>query len=82
VFKGVGGLFKGKEGARGVAKGPGIMGEYFGDFKGVAGAKSELHGILKIVHMYTNHWCKVSPSAWPRTLSILLEIFFMEGKKL
>ncbi|TID26469.1 hypothetical protein E2P81_ATG00941 [Venturia nashicola] len=55
--------------------------EPFADFKGLAGAKSELHGVLKVVHMYANHWCKVSPSPWPRTLSMLLEIFFMEHKK-
>ncbi|KAE9984596.1 hypothetical protein BLS_001971 [Venturia inaequalis] len=59
----------------------GMLMEHFADFKGLAGAKSELHGVLKVVHMYANHWCKVSPSPWPRTLSMLLEIFFMEHKK-
>lgn len=59
----------------------GMLMVHFADFKGLAGAKSELHGVLKVVHMYANHWCKVSPSPWPRTLSMLLEIFFMEHKK-
>ena len=76
VVKGFGGLF-----SSGKKAGAGILGDHFGDFKGLAGSKSELHGVLKLVHMYANHWCKVSPSAWPRTLSILLEIFFMEHKK-
>lgn len=58
-----------------------IMTGHFADFKGLAGSKSELHGVLKLVHMYANHWCKLSPSPWPRTLSMLLEIFFMEHKK-
>jgi hypothetical protein len=76
VVKNIGSLF-------GSSKkfGAGILTDHFADFKGLAGSKSELHGVLKLVHMYANHWCKVSPSAWPRTLSILLEIFFMEHKK-
>jgi hypothetical protein len=85
----VGKLFAGGEGGAGGATrglggaGSGFMKEYFGDFKGIAGGKSEFHGILKIVHMYANHWCKLSPSAWLRTLSILLEVFFMDsGKKI
>lgn len=76
VARNIGRLFGGSK-----KFGAGLVGEHFKDFKGLAGAKSELHGVLKVVHMYANHWCKVSPSPWPRTLSMLLDIFFMEHKK-
>jgi len=84
MFKGMRGLLgkgKGFGGSKSVGKGSMAFG-VFDDFKGLAGAKSELHGLLKIVHMFANHWCKLSPSALPRTVSILLELFFMEAKKL
>lgn len=77
VASNIGKLFGGNK----VFSAGGLLTEHLADFKGLAGAKTELHGVLKVVHMYANHWCKVSPSPWPRTLSMLLEIFFMEHKK-
>lgn len=76
VAMNVGRIFEGSK-----KLGAGFVAEHLADFKGLAGAKSELQGVLKVVHMYANHWCRVSPSPWPRTLSMLLEIFFMEHKK-
>jgi len=56
--------------------------EIFQDFKGFGGSKAgPLDGLLKIVHMLVNHWCKLSPSAGPRAASILLELYFLDIKK-
>jgi hypothetical protein len=53
VMKNIGALF-----SSGKKTGAWLLGDHFGDFKGLAGSKSELHGVLKLVHMYANHWCK------------------------
>lgn len=61
--------------------GPGeFRGWWFDEFKGFGGTKSgPLEGVLKMLHMLVNHWCKLSPSGVPRTLSILLEIYFLDA---
>jgi len=62
--------------------GKGEWGYGLDDFKGFAGSKGgPLDGILKIIHMLVNHWCKLTPSAVPRVASIIMELYFLDGKK-
>ncbi|ATZ57665.1 hypothetical protein BCIN_15g02160 [Botrytis cinerea B05.10] len=57
--------------------------DIFGDFKGFAGTKGgPLNGILKIVHLLVNHYCRLTPSNFPRAASILLELYFLDMKNL
>ncbi|KAF7924429.1 uncharacterized protein EAE98_007480 [Botrytis deweyae] len=57
--------------------------DIFGDFKGFAGTTGgPLNGILKIVHLLVNHYCRLTPSNFPRAASILLELYFLDMKNL
>ncbi|KAM3084319.1 hypothetical protein ACMFMG_001577 [Clarireedia jacksonii] len=57
--------------------------EIFGDFEGFAGTNGgPLDGILRIIHMMMNHYCRLSPSSIPRAASILLELYFLDVKRL
>ncbi|APA13549.1 hypothetical protein sscle_11g083190 [Sclerotinia sclerotiorum 1980 UF-70] len=57
--------------------------DVLGDFRGFAGAKGgPFNGILRIVHMLLNHYCRLSPSNYPRAASILLELYFLDLKTL
>ncbi|CAL3970076.1 unnamed protein product [Diplocarpon coronariae] len=51
-------------------------------FAGFGGSKGgPLEGILKIFQMGMNQYCRLSSSAVPRFVSILLEIYFLEAKR-
>ncbi|PBP27568.1 hypothetical protein BUE80_DR001382 [Diplocarpon rosae] len=51
-------------------------------FAGFGGSKGgPLEGILKILQMGINHYCRLTSSAVPRFASILLELYFLEAKK-
>ncbi|RDW85823.1 hypothetical protein BP5796_04148 [Coleophoma crateriformis] len=55
----------------------------FGQFSKFAGSKSgPLDGVLKVIQLLINHWCKLTPSPLPRTASILMELYFLEPWKL
>ncbi|PQE33680.1 hypothetical protein CJF32_00010853 [Rutstroemia sp. NJR-2017a WRK4] len=57
--------------------------DIFGDFKGFAGSNGgPLDGVLKIIQMMMNHYCRLTPSALPRAAAILLELYFIDVKKL
>ncbi|TVY93409.1 hypothetical protein LAWI1_G004776, partial [Lachnellula willkommii] len=48
-------------------------------FVGFGGSKGgPMEGMLKILQMLVNHYCKLSPSMVPRLGSILLEVYFLE----
>jgi len=72
---------------KGIGKGAGkeaerVWGWGLDEFKGFGGSKAgPLDGIIKIVQMLVNHWCKLTPSAIPRTASILMELYFLDIKK-
>jgi len=76
-FKGLGNIGKGWNTAEG-------KWQYgLDEFVGFGGSKAgPIDGAMKIIHMLMDHWCKLTPSAIPRTASILLQLYFLEvGKK-
>ncbi|KAK0130241.1 hypothetical protein ONS96_000764 [Cadophora gregata f. sp. sojae] len=51
-------------------------------FVGFGGSKGgPLEGILKILQMGINHYCRLTASSVPRLASIILELYFLEIKK-
>ncbi|KAG4426123.1 hypothetical protein IFR04_000830 [Cadophora malorum] len=51
-------------------------------FVGFGGSKGgPLEGMLKILQMGINHWCRLTASSVPRVASIILELYFLEIKK-
>lgn len=50
-------------------------------FVGFGGTKQgPLDGVMKILQLYINHYTKLSPSMVPRTICILLDLYFLEKK--
>ncbi|TVY44110.1 hypothetical protein LSUB1_G001901, partial [Lachnellula subtilissima] len=48
-------------------------------FVGFGGSKGgPMEGMLKILQMLVNHYCKLSPSMVPRLGSLLLEVYFLD----
>lgn len=39
-----------------------------------------MQGGLRILQMLCNHWCRLSASGVPRTMAILLDVYFLEEK--
>ncbi|KAL3424526.1 hypothetical protein PVAG01_03807 [Phlyctema vagabunda] len=55
----------------------------FGQFKKFGNTKGgPLDGVLKIFQMFINHWCRLTPSNFPRVISIMMELYFLEPWKL
>ncbi|KAL2062577.1 hypothetical protein VTL71DRAFT_5649 [Oculimacula yallundae] len=80
---GIGNMFK-KMGAGQTKKGEakkewGWGMDQFASFGGSKGGP--LEGILKILQMGINHYCRLTPSSVPRLASIILELYFLEVKK-
>jgi len=95
AMHGVGKLFGGQKGALGgLGKAARVKGlekeakkewgyglDHFVGFAGAKGADGPLAGVLKTLHMFVNHYCKLTPSSVPRLASILLELYFLEAGK-
>ncbi|KAH9206544.1 hypothetical protein DL95DRAFT_396835 [Leptodontidium sp. 2 PMI_412] len=80
---GVGNIFK-KMGAGQMKKGEAKKEWDWGmdQFVGFGGTKGgPLEGILKILQMGVNQYCRLTSSAVPRLASIILELYFLEIKK-
>ncbi|KAH7324106.1 hypothetical protein BKA65DRAFT_80403 [Rhexocercosporidium sp. MPI-PUGE-AT-0058] len=80
---GIGDMFK-KMGAGQMKKGEAKEEWDWGmdQFAGFGGSKGgPLEGILKILQMGVNHYCRLTSSAVPRLASIILELYFLEIKK-
>ncbi|KAH6666967.1 hypothetical protein B0J14DRAFT_490215 [Halenospora varia] len=77
---GGGGRGLGKSAKKEVKK-PGSYGWGLDHFVGFGGTKQgPLDGIMKVLQLYINHYTKLSPSMFPRTLCILLDLYFLEKK--
>lgn len=66
-----------------VLLGVGEMREWwFDEFKGFGGTKVKdgaLVGFLKMLQIAVTHWCRLTSSSVPRTMSILLELYFLNA---
>lgn len=51
-------------------------------FRRFAGTKAgAVDGFLKLLQMLINHWCRLTPSNYPRLVSLGLELYFLEPWK-
>ncbi|KAI9047353.1 hypothetical protein LZ554_008800 [Drepanopeziza brunnea f. sp. 'monogermtubi'] len=53
----------------------------FAGFAGVKGDPGPLRGILKLLQIGVNHYCRLTSSAVPKLASILLELYFLEARE-
>lgn len=54
---------------------------WFDEFQGFGGTRGgAVQGGLRILQMLCNHWCRLSASGVPRTMAILLDVYFLEEK--